>query len=643
VETADPKNIAPFERKPLTPEEQLSEVFGSYKAEWLRERLFEFFTAPNYLPELMTPRPCVLMGGRGTGKTTVLRGLSYEGQFALTGGDARTIPDWKHFGIYFRVNTNRVMAFSGPEVEASMWNKLFGHYLNLVLVDHAVRFLSWFKLYTSLDVELDPRRVADVSSSLHLAPTSSIRELAESLRSARISFEAFINNVADTPRPLLSMQGSALDVLFEAISELTPFRDKVFFFLVDEYENLQDYQQQLLNTLIKHSGKWYTFKIGVRELGWRVRSTLNENEQLVSPADYVRINIVERLAGNTFKDFARSVCNSRLAAIRVGDHPTNGNIEAVFPGLTEDEEAEKLGVREVIRDFQVEATGRTLLEPVVESLTPLQMFLLKTWASAQGTSYAEVLTEYRKEPHKWRERFVNYQHALLFSIRRRKRGIRKYYCGWDVFTQLAASNIRYLIELVDQSLLLHLREGGALNSPVSAETQTTAAQAVGRKNVSELEGLSVYGAQLTKLVLGLGRVFQILAAEPVGHAPEVNQFHISDDGNHGAGTDFPEEEVDRLVKSAVMHLALIRFPANKLADEGETRDYDYMIHPIFSPFFVFSHRHKRKMVLSAADLIGLVREPHKFIPTILGRHNRSTDEELPDQMMLFQRYYGRPS
>ena len=60
---------------------QLSQLFGSYKAEWLKEQLFDLFTEPQYFPELMTARPCMLLGGRGTGKTTVLRSLSYEGQF----------------------------------------------------------------------------------------------------------------------------------------------------------------------------------------------------------------------------------------------------------------------------------------------------------------------------------------------------------------------------------------------------------------------------------------------------------------------------------------------------------------------------------------------------------------------------------
>jgi hypothetical protein len=69
-----------------TPREQLSHLFGSYKAEWLKEQLFDLFTEPTYFPELQTARPCILVGGRGTGKTTVLRSLSYDGQFALNAG-----------------------------------------------------------------------------------------------------------------------------------------------------------------------------------------------------------------------------------------------------------------------------------------------------------------------------------------------------------------------------------------------------------------------------------------------------------------------------------------------------------------------------------------------------------------------------
>ncbi len=137
------------------------------------------------------------------------------------------------------------------------------------------------------------------------------RELREELELSRIAFEAYINNVVDATPPPLSLQSVPVNILTEAVLSLQDFRGKQFFFLFDEYENFLDYQQQVVNTLIKHSEDRYCFKIGVRELGWRCRSTLNPNEQLIHPADYARINIVEKLQGETFKHFARDVCMKR--------------------------------------------------------------------------------------------------------------------------------------------------------------------------------------------------------------------------------------------------------------------------------------------------------------------------------------------
>jgi hypothetical protein len=83
-----------------------------------------------------------LEGGRGTGKTTVLRGLSYKGQFALRKQKPAEIASWKWYGLYYRVNTNHVTAFSG-ELTEQQWIPLFAHYMNLLLADLILEFLEW--------------------------------------------------------------------------------------------------------------------------------------------------------------------------------------------------------------------------------------------------------------------------------------------------------------------------------------------------------------------------------------------------------------------------------------------------------------------------------------------------------------------
>lgn len=621
-------------------QEQLSQLFGSYKAEWLREQMFDLFTEPSYFPELLTARPCLLIGGRGTGKTTVLRSLSYEGQFALRGRNPKSIPSWEYYGIYYRVNTNRVTAFHGPELSQERWMKVFAHYFNLLICDSTLRFLEWYYLHFPGSPQLSESACVKVSKSLNLPDLKALRELADGVESALIAFEAYINNVADNQPVLLSIQGSPLDILFENLGDLPQFRGKYFFLLLDEYENFEDYQQQVINTLIKHSGQLYTFKVGVKELGWRRRTTLNENEQLISPADYVRVPVMEKLE-NAFEDFALKVCNDRISRITGTQKESTAQLDigTLLPNLTDEQEAELLdSTKSLLADSEAEI--RTALgSSDIPAMSDLEKFFVCFWAKTQSKTVREVLNERTANPIEWKTRYGNYKHALLFTIRRGKSGIRKYYAGWNVFTQLAFCNIRYILELVEQSLLLHLQSEAPITEPVSYANQTLAAQRVGKKNLSELEGLSVHGAQLTKLLLGLGRVFQTLAADPSGHTPEVTQFHLQDSER----SQELNRDVQSLLTAAVMHLALIRLTGNKPQDEADTREYDYMVHPIFSAFFVFSYRRKRKMLISGEDILALVEQPKSTIRKILANQNRPADEPLPEQLKFFEQFYNADS
>ena len=607
-----------------------SELFGSYKAEWLGEHIFDFFTQPTYVPELEANRPCVLIGGRGTGKTTVLRALSYEGRFALAG----EIETWPYYGFYYRANTNRLAAFQGPELKDHVWRQLFGHYLNILLCSQALRFLLWYSGKRPGAEPLPALACQKIAISLHLPACASIEELAHALELSRIGFEAYLNNMSPDEKPMLSLHGAPVDELFAAIAALPHFTGKHFFFLIDEYENFSEDQQVVFNTLIKHAGGGYTFKIGVKDLGWRTRSTLQPEEQLNSPADFVRIDIAEKLNEETFAAFAKRVCEHRLQRIYSDIDSRRLQVEFLLPTLTDEQEAVHLGVGALIQAARTELCqideGRW--RNAVEEMSPLELYFLQFWSNANSKSLSLVLTERQTEPQKWEDRYNNYKHAVLFTIKRGRSGTRKYYAGWKAFLMLASSNIRYLLELVDQTLQLHETQAGeAQIGPISFEIQTSAAQNVGRKNLFELEG-SKNGAHLTKLLLGLGRVFEVMALNPEGHAPEQNQFHLGDNAA------MPEELNDLLV-AAVMQLALMRSVGNKLSDRSDMRAFDYSIHPIFAPFFVFSYRKKRKIKLDAKDILGFVHQPRDTIRATLERQGRRSDEPLPTQLRLFEGHY----
>jgi hypothetical protein len=352
---------------------------------------------------------------------------------------------------------------------------------------------------------------------------------------------------------------------------------------------------------------------------------------LNSPADYVRINIAERLEPG-FANFAASICNQRLAQLKLDTDTSMPPVERLLPDLSEEDEALLLGVEKVNASLLTTTVDRDSVRNATPPLSPLETFAVLHWAKNTGEAVADVVKYRSLNRHKWQDHYNNYKHALLFTIRRGKSGVRKHYAGWSTFVLLSRSNIRYLLELVDRTLAFHQENKRNLDEPVEFEVQTRGAQYVGRKNLSELEGLSVFGANLTKLALGLGRVFQVMAQQLEGRRPEVNQFHISE-----SSSSLPQ--LTDLVTAAVMHLALVRDAGTKLED-ADVRAYDYSLHPIFAPFFVFSYRKKRKITLTPEQVMGLVSNSREAIKDILRHNSISSDAPLPEQLKLFEAYYG---
>jgi hypothetical protein len=183
-------------------------------------------------------------------------------------------------------------------------------------------------------------------------------------------------------------------------------------------------------------------------------------------------------------------------------------------------------------------------------------------------------------------------------------------------------------------------DGYALTDQVTAEMQTDRAYEVGRKNLQELDRESDQAGSLLRLVLSLGRVFEVLAATPAGHTPEVTQFvlpsHLQSRGRPGDA----ERRVQDLLDEGVNSLAFVRYPGSKLQDRASIRSYDYALHPIFTALFGFSYRRKRKIEISEEEFLGFIREPKWSIGRILLRQNRDPSATpLPDQLRLFASFY----
>lgn len=612
----------------MTTEEKLAkldEMFGSYKAEWLKSKIFEFFATPYYFTTLKDHRPCILQGGRGTGKTTVLRGLSYQGQYAILEEDIKRFDRNSFIGIYYKVNTNHAHAFQGRGIDNETWATIYAHYYNLLICWEISRFLKWHLKKCKDDEILSTHSCKLIAASLHIEKEiDSFESLCNELETAMYTFQSDVNNVSKDSIPRMSMPGDPIKLFIEQALNLRQLEGKMFYLLIDEYENLLDGQQQIMNTLLKHVPECYTFKIGVRELGWRVKYTLNKLELLNDPADYSLINITEQFStndrNNDFAAFALDVCNKRINELFDGEaNEGQFSIEKSLPGMSIEEESELLKVRssDYCRAFEEyeHKSGKVL------DIHPLYKFFLAYWADIHHDSIKDTVKNYEYNTRSWDQRYDNYKYSLLFKIRRGRGqvGIQKYYAGWNTFVKLANGNIRYIMELVYKSCYLYLQDNGDITNPIPFDKQTEAAQEVGKKNLTELEGAWEKGVQITKLVMSLGSLFGKIAMFRGKSAPELVQFDI---------TGEMSERTLEIMNASVMNLAIIRMSSNKISGK-ELKTYQYSLHPIFAPYFQFSFRRKRKLSLRNDEILGCIDNPEETVDAILKRKNIA-DMEEPD-------------
>ncbi|HBG31863.1 MAG TPA: hypothetical protein DDW98_14795 [Gammaproteobacteria bacterium] len=610
----------------------LSELFGDNRAEWSPDKFRELFVQPSYFSKLESKRPALLVGGRGTGKTTSLRSLRFDATHERLTSQGLTYGDQTHLGIFIRINKNHVRAFQGGSVSADTWQKAFAHYFNLLACAELCELVMW--LEDLLAIRLSQQPVQRIAKNLALDTTDcSIDGLKAAISDALSKLQLYVNNPQSSTQPLFSLAEAPLALFATILSEEGLLDERVIFCCVDEYENLLDEQQALLNTYIKHACPPLSYKVGVRQNGLRTHRTIDANDLLSTPDDYRQIDIVEE----GFDNFAHDVAQLRLLRARERGLQVPSELGDFFEDLSFVEEARLLGADDIAAEVLEELKAEPTLHEHFASRPTAETFLLKYWSEVESQSVAWLARDWVSAPEKWANRINNYGYASLFWLSRGRKGvrIRKYYSGSRTLLSLSGGNIRYFLELIDGAISAEenlTRVGGVLR--ISARAQTLGARFVGQRRLNQIEHLAERGPELKRLVLAIGKVFFEFAREPVGRAPEVTSFVLTGDAKD-------VRSAEDLLKEGVAHLAIEATPRTKPTTQFEVRDDEYRLHPIYCAFFEISHRRKRRATFDATDLLGVLGDkPGKSISKLLGDSKQSPLDEIPQQMALFTGFFN---
>lgn len=616
----------------------LRQLFGDNRAEWPLTQFGELFVEPPYFKKLESMRPCFLIGGRGTGKTTTLQSLRYDATLRRLENAGLSFGDQSYFGVLIRMNKNRVRAFQGRQLQDDDWGRLFAHYINLMVCLELVGLARWLEAQN--EARLQSSEIARIGLDLGFDGVNSLDALEVQIRLGISQLQLYVNNPSAKNAVIMSIAEAPLRTAVEVLSSAGLLTSQIVFCCFDEYENLLDYQQSVLNTYIKHASPPLSYKIGVRKNGLRSNHTLDGNDLLSNPDDFAEIEIAEE----GFEYFAKAVAEHRLSHARAIGARVPEKLPEFLAELSLAEEASLLGAREVAAEVMEElrATGDVELIDYVQRKHESEVYFLKYWEKTGSDPLVVLVRDWMAYPEKWATRIGNYGFSSLFwlSVGRKGARIRKYYCGERVLLTLAGGNIRYFLDLLDTSISIQLSraegmlEIGGSHLVLSPQAQTLAAREVGKRRLNQLEGLADHGPQLKRLVLAIGKVFFERTRAPTRGTPEQNSFVLN-----GESQDI--ESLGLLLSEGVGHLAFEVEARTKATSSVEMKDDEYRLHRIFSAFFEISHRKKRRTTFDAARLLAVIYDkPARAISALLDGQDQSSDASLPEQLAFFSSFYG---
>ena len=311
----------------------------------IADQWVDLTNATGGLVDILNPKsrmPMLLLGGKGSGKTHLMRYCSAPVQAARYAGDvAQAAIGDGYLGIYVTLDALNTDKFAREEPVEEHWSLVFNHYFELWLATALLATIRDCARSHSV-VFPEPEFVAAVIKLFDIAPAiipSNLDALDDHLTRTRKHIDSVVNNSRlRGERPLFDITFSAGRLVFgipELVSRHAPaFNDVLFVYLIDEVENLTADQQRFLNSLIRYRRGSATIRVGGRLYGMKTLETTGSGEPIRSGAEYERVVLDEILRDQPqqYDSFVRSLVAKRLERVGYATAAQN-KIDSYFEEL----------------------------------------------------------------------------------------------------------------------------------------------------------------------------------------------------------------------------------------------------------------------------------------------------------------------
>ncbi len=576
--------------------------------------------------------PCFLEGSRGTGKTMLLLSLRARILAARTLASRAMTEKSKSlselFGIYVRlgrgaicnagiVTSNGQLKDGVDESDLVQLSDLFSQEFYLCLIESLMSELAaclkerhiqldsatHATLVTSVAMLVcghSQSRLVDCDELLGVLADMHVR-LSDFIRRKFIYRESasvpFTNCDIDLLKRVVGLVRKHVSAL--AASQIT--------ILLDEYENLLDYQKVIVNSLVKLGPPHFSVKVA-RKAGTAETSATTVGQELQESNDYTRIPLVYSVEDSA--DFGRylQLLENMVRRTLVSHHFAECDLATLLPA-----------------DNSEEVSAEELLHEVV----PLLRVSREKFDSWQKDKQIEAITYYRE--------------AAIYRSLYGKPGRRtkKRFTGHKELAFVSSGVIRIFQEMV--GMAYHLQSsstGNKASFPLSPVYQSEAVHIVSEHNLSMLSrNVERVGETLKYFLLDLG---DCLRQKLLKHSsePEAGRVAIKD----------PEALAHRQheVLNAIIHVGvkegvfqtLDGRPGIRPKHVEDPQPVEFNIARIYAPTLQISPRLRWLALLTCADLSGLLATARrrKTKASIISRLSGKKTSKRPkhNQASMFQ-------
>lgn len=604
-------------------------------------------------------KPIIVEGGRGSGKTMLFQCNSWRQLVAHLQKEGKPsslfLDEHDFVGIYYRVDTTFVSSMCNREEDN--WNAIFETYLSICILQEILDLIMIVCLDNCIDINssLISQFVSNFSKRIN------IDSQVDSLESFRQETDLYLDAIEDkmnglgTSNTIHLRWVSAHRMIHDLCVTCNKLfeKDLLYKIFIDEYETLQEYQQKIINTLIKHSTLPVVFNIGLRPQGMKTPETISATETIEAPHDYELLSLGIEDSQN-YPHILKEICKKRIALGKeagkipmsaseeiefyLGEYSLEGEIEKIARSTTSlphikklEYLIQKLGAEENLSPIQIEGYISTLCHKAPILNSRLHYALL-----CKQTQYTPTLVElydaYTQKSSRYSDWMHNRKFGLIFLLCKESKR-EKMYNGFEVFTALSSNIVRYFLELCEQVFRIAFLSDYSWDTPISPEIQTEAARYVSEYKVVDIAGYEPYGRELRLFIQYLGQIFYRLhtAENTTLGEPEPNHFNTKDLSL--------SETTKKLLSSAIMWNVLQEGePTKRKQSKLSPETVDFYINKIYVPYFGISYRNQRKIQLEVTLLEELLsgdegRAKSAFRKFFKILNERPIENDIPTQQL----------